>query len=164
MNYLTLENVSKTFGEKVLFKNVNLQISQGDKIAMVAKNGTGKTTMLKLIAGLEPAEGEVAKILKAKNIRVGYLEQDPSFPEGQTIIQAVFDSENKMVAATRAYNEALQNPTNETTLQAALAEMDDLKAWDFEAQIKEILFKLKIERLDQKISTLSLWSHTIVIF
>ena len=89
------------------------------------------------------------------SIRTGYLEQDPSFPDGQTIIQAVFDSENKMVAATKAYNEALQNPTNETTLQAALAEMDDLKAWDFEAQIKEILFKLKIERLDQKISTLS---------
>ena len=155
MNYLTLENVSKTFGEKTLFKNVNLQISQGDKIAMVAKNGTGKTTMLKLIAGLEPVEGEVAKVLKAKNIRNGYLEQDPTFPEGQTIIQAVFDSENKMVVATRAYNEALQNPTNETTLQAALAEMDDLKAWDFEAKIKEILFKLKIERLDQKISTLS---------
>jgi len=155
MNYLTLENVSKTFGEKVLFQNLDLQISQGDKIALVAKNGTGKTTLLKVIAGMEAAEGETAKILIAKDIRIGYLEQDPVFPDGQTIIEAVFDSENKMVVATRAYNEALQNPTSDTTLQDALTQMDDLKAWDFEAQIKEILFKLKIERLDQKITTLS---------
>lgn len=155
MNYLTLENISKTFGEKVLFQNLDLQISQGDKIALVAKNGTGKTTLLKVIAGLEAPEGETANILMAKGIRTGYLEQDPIFPENQTIIQAVFDSENEMVAATRAYNEALQNPTNDTTLQAALTRMDDLKAWDFEAQIKEILSKLKIERLDQKITTLS---------
>lgn len=155
MNYLTLENVSKTFGEKTLFKNINLQISQGDKIALVAKNGTGKTTLLRLIGGMEPPEGETAHLLFAKNIRIGYLEQAPEFPEGQTVIQAVFDSKNILVRATQEYNQALLNPDDEKAMQAALTKMDDLKAWDFEASMKEILFKLKIDRLDQVVSTLS---------
>lgn len=155
MNYLTIENVSKTFGEKVLFNNINLQIGQGDKIALVAKNGTGKTTLLRLIAGIEPAEGETAFVLFAKNIRIGYLEQAPQFPEEQTVMQAVFDSDNKMVKATLAYKQALDNPDDEDAMHAALAKMDDLKAWDFEAGMKEILFKLKIDRLDQLVSTLS---------
>jgi len=75
VNYLTLENVSKSFGEKLLFKDLSLQISMGEKIALVAKNGTGKTTLLRLIAGLETGEGENRKILLRKGIKIGFLEQ-----------------------------------------------------------------------------------------
>ena len=155
MNYLTLENVSKSFGEKLLFKDLSLQISMGEKIALVAKNGTGKTTLLRLIAGLESGEGENKKILLRKGIKTGFLDQEPKFLPGQTVMDAVFDSDNKMIAATQRYQAALQNPDNESALQAALTEMDELQAWDFEARIKEILYKLKVDRLDAQVSILS---------
>jgi len=155
VNYLTLENVSKSFGEKVLFKDLSLQISMGEKIALVAKNGTGKTTLLRLIAGLETGEGENRKILLRKGIKTGFLDQEPKFLPGQTVMDAVFDSENKMIAATQRYQTALQNPDDEAALQASLTEMDELQAWDFEAQIKEILYKLKVDRLDAQVSILS---------
>jgi len=90
VNYLSLENVSKTYGDKVLFKDLNLQISLGDKVALVAKNGTGKTTLLKVIAGIEAGEGEVCKIQVRKGIRIGFLEQEPVFLPGQTVTDAVF--------------------------------------------------------------------------
>ncbi len=94
MNYLTLENVTKTYGEKVLFEDLTLHINQGDKVALVAKNGTGKTTLLKLIAGQESGEGERYTIMLHKGIRIGYLEQDPQFIDHWTVIETVFDSEN----------------------------------------------------------------------
>lgn len=155
MNYLTLENVTKTYGEKVLFENITLHINQGDKMALVAKNGTGKTTLLKLIAGEETAEGEQSKLLIHKNIRIGYLQQDPQFNPNQTVIEAVFDSENEVVAAIMDYERALLHPENDQAMQASLAQMEDLKAWDFESKIKEILFKLNITNLEQKVSSLS---------
>ena len=155
MNYLSLENISKTYGEKVLFKNINLQISKGQKVAIVAKNGTGKTTLLKVIAGIEVAEGETAKVLLRKDLRIGYLEQDPDFFEDHSVLEAVFDSENELIRAIKEYEQALLWPDREEKMQAALSNMDDLKAWDFEAKIKEILFKLNITQLDQTIATLS---------
>jgi len=155
VNYLSLENISKTYGEKVLFKNINLQISKGQKVAIVAKNGTGKTTLLKVIAGIEVAEGETAKVLLRKDLRIGYLEQDPDFFEDHSVLEAVFDSENELIRAIKEYEQALLWPDREEKMQAALSNMDDLKAWDFEAKIKEILFKLNITQLDQTIATLS---------
>ncbi|MEM9823881.1 MAG: ABC-F family ATP-binding cassette domain-containing protein, partial [Bacteroidota bacterium] len=155
MNYLSLENVSKTYGDKVLFKNLDLQISMGDKVALVAKNGTGKTTLLKVIAGIEAGEGETCKIQVRKGIRIGFLEQEPVFLPGQTITDAVFDSDHEMIRVTKRYAASLLHPADEKEMEQALAQMDDLKAWDFEARMKEILFKLKIERLDQQVSTLS---------
>ncbi len=155
MNYLTLENVTKTYGEKVLFEKINLHINQGDKLALVAKNGTGKTTLLKLIAGEETGEGEQNKVLVHKDIRIGYLEQDPRFSPNQTVIEAVFDSNNEVVAAIVAYETAMLHPEREEALQTALERMEDLEAWDFESKIKEILFKLNITNLEQKVSFLS---------
>ena len=90
MNYLTLENVSKSYGEKVLFQDISLQISKGQKVALVAKNGTGKTTLLKVLAGIEPGEGETHKVQLARDIRIGFLEQDPTFLDGHTVMEAVF--------------------------------------------------------------------------
>jgi ATP-binding cassette subfamily F protein uup len=155
VNYLTLENVTKTYGEKVLFEKINLHINQGDKLALVAKNGTGKTTLLKLIAGEETGEGEQNKVLLHKNIRIGYLKQDPQFNPNQTVIEAVFDSDSEVVAAIMAYETAMLHPDREDALHSALARMEDLKAWDFESKIKEILFKLKITNLEQKVGSLS---------
>lgn len=155
MNYLTLENITKTYGEKVLFQDLSLQISKGQKVALVAKNGTGKTTLLKVIAGIETGEGENSKILMKRDIKIGYLEQTPDFLPDQTILEAAFDSENPMIQAIIQYEDALLKPNDGDAIQTALAKMDDLKAWDMEARIKEILTKFNISRFDQKISTLS---------
>ncbi len=155
MNYLTLENVSKTYGEKVLFDEIDFQISKGEKIAIVAKNGAGKSTLLKVIAGIEPPEGENQKVWLYKNIEVGYLVQDPDFEGSTTVLDAVFSSDNPMMAALRDYEEALIFQDKPEKMEAALVKMDDLKAWDFESKFKEILFKLNMTNLSQKISELS---------
>ncbi len=155
MNYLTLENVTKTYGEKVLFKDISLQVNQGQKVALVAKNGTGKSTLLRVIAGQEAPEGETAKILVRRDIRIGYLVQEPDFYEEDTILDAVFDSEHPKIQAIKRYELAMLGLEDAGEMQAILTKMDDLKAWDFEATIKEILSKLKILKLDQKIKTLS---------
>ena len=155
MIYLSLEHVTKSFGEKILFQDVDLQINKGQKVALVAKNGTGKTTLLRVIAGLEGGEGELCKIAIRKGIRIGYLQQEPEFSDDWTVLETVFDSENPMIQAIKKYEAAMLQPHKETEMQEALVMMDDLKAWDFEAKIKEILFKLNIRDLDQTISVLS---------
>lgn len=153
MNYLTLENVTKTYGEKVLFQNITLQISKGQKIALVAKNGTGKSTLLRVIAGIEQPEGEQANILLRRDIRVGYLVQEPEFAEGATVIDAVLDSDNPLVQVVKQYELAMIGVGE--PLEKVLAKMDDLKAWDVEARIKEVLTKLKITKFDQSVRMLS---------
>ncbi|MCB0676065.1 MAG: ABC-F family ATP-binding cassette domain-containing protein, partial [Saprospiraceae bacterium] len=155
MNYLSLENVTKTYGDKILFRDVNLQIGRGQKVALVAKNGTGKTTLLRVIAGLEGGEGENHRVFLHRDIRVGYLEQEPTFEPHWTVIETVFASDNPLIRAIQRYEWALLHPDQPEELQASLVEMDDLKAWDFEARIKEILFKLNITDLEQTVGTLS---------
>ena len=155
MNYLTLENISKTYGEKILFQDISLQISKGQKIALVAKNGTGKTTLLRVISGQEVGEGENKKTLLKRDIRIGYLDQQPDFVEEHSILEAVLDSDNAMVQAIKNYEHAMLIPENDQRMQAALTQMDDLKAWDFEAKIKEILTRFNIPKLNQLIKTLS---------
>jgi len=155
VDFLTLENISKSYGEKILFQNLNLQISKGQKIALVAKNGSGKTTLLRVIAGAEAPEGENSNILLRKGVRLGYLPQEPEFQDNHTILEAVFDTGNEIIQAIKAYEEAMIQPERADLLQQAMAKMDDLKAWDFEAKIREILQKLNIARFDQRIRTLS---------
>ncbi len=155
MNYLTLENISKAYGEKVLFSNISLHIDKGQKIALVAKNGTGKSTLMRVVNGTEAPEGENAKIELRKDIRIGFLVQDPDFKSYHTIMEAVFDSDNEKVKAIKAYEKALLNTDDADAMQNAMAKMDDLKAWDFEARIKEILSKLNILQLGQHVSVLS---------
>ncbi len=155
MNYLTLENVTKSYGPKMLFDRVSLIINKTDRIALVAKNGTGKTTLLRVLAGTEGSEGEQAKIIFAKGIRTGYLEQDPQVPEHLTAVEAVFESENAQIQAIRNYEKALLD-NNPLSIQRYLTELDELQAWDIEAKIKEILYKLKIDQfLNQVVRTLS---------
>lgn len=154
MNYLTLENINKSFGEKILFNSINLTIAKSQKIALIAKNGTGKTTLLRVIAGEEAPEGEQAKLLMAKNIRVGYLKQDPDLDDKATVLEAALDSENKQVQAIKELELAtILDKQNE--IQAAIEKVDNLKAWDIEARIKEILGKLKVANFEQEVGTLS---------
>lgn len=155
MNYLTLENVSKTYGEKILFDKISLQVNKGQKVALVAKNGTGKSTLLRIIAGREAGEGETCKVMVRRDVRVGYLDQEPDFFAGHTILEAVLDSENEIIQAIKRYERAMLHPGNDAETQAALARMDDLKAWDFEARIMEVLTKLSIGDLEQTVSALS---------
>ncbi len=155
MDYLTLENVSKHYGEKVLFDNITLHINEGDKIALVAKNGSGKTTLLRVIAGLEPPEGENHVVRLHRSVKIGYLPQDPEFNPGHTVLEAVFESDNEVIQTILRYERSLQRPEDADEMQAALVAMDDLKAWDFEAKIKEVLSKLNIRQFDQLTSILS---------
>jgi ATP-binding cassette subfamily F protein uup len=155
VNYLTLENITKSYGEKILFRNIDLQVSKGQKVALIAKNGSGKTTLLRVVAGVEPSEGQDARIILRKDIRVGYLPQEPEFFARHTALEAILDSDSEVVMATRRYERALLHPENTSELQAALSRMDDLKAWDFEARVKEILYKFSITNLEQLVSTLS---------
>jgi ATP-binding cassette subfamily F protein uup len=154
MQYLLLENVSRSYGEKVLFKNVNLSISKGERIALVAKNGSGKSTLLRVIAGMEGTEGENAKVFISKEIRTAFLNQDPFFDKGITVIEAVFDSVNPVVLAVRDHERALQTEDAEA-LEHSVSRLDDLKAWDAEARIKEILDKLKIRDFNQVVDEMS---------
>ncbi len=155
VNYLSLENITKTYGEKVLFQNLSFQINKGQKVALVAKNGTGKSTLLRVIAGIESAEGEQAHVLLRRDIRVGYLVQEPDFHESDTILDAVLDSDNPLIQTIKRYESTLLGLGTEAEMQTILAQMDDLKAWDMEARIKEMLFKFKISQLDQRIGQLS---------
>lgn len=155
MNYLNLENVSKAYGEKVLFDNISLQISQGQKVALVAKNGSGKSTLMRVIMGKEAPEGETAKVEIHHSVRVGFLEQDPDFYPHHTVLEAALDSDNPQIQALKDYEEALLNPEDTQHMQKAVQKMDDLKAWDFEAKVKEILFKLNISDMKQVVKFLS---------
>jgi len=154
MQYLALENVSRSYGEKVLFKNVNLSITKGDKIALVAKNGSGKTTLLKVIAGEEGSDGENAKINISKEIKISILKQDPIFDPNATVLEMIFDSENEAIIAVRDYEKALQM-NDEVMLQKCVTRLEDLKAWDLESKIHEILHKLLLTDMDQKTGQMS---------
>jgi len=154
MQYLLLENITKSFGEKVLFDDINLSISKGDKIALIAKNGSGKTTLLKVIAGTEGIEGEHAKIQTAKGIEIAYLEQDPYFHPEASVLDAVLESDHPSIQAIRVYEEALQAGDN-AALEEAIVKIEDLKAWNVEHRMREILSKLNITDLTQKVGQLS---------
>ncbi len=155
MNYLTLERVSKSYGEKLLFKDLTLFINKAEKVALIAKNGTGKTSLLNIIIGKERSEGSEGKIYINKDIRIGYLEQEPELDPEKTIFEEVLAVENPMVKAVKNYLEALENPDNPTLLEEAGHQMEELHAWDQEARVREILSRLKIDHLSQKVGFLS---------
>lgn len=154
MEYLKLENVSKSFGDKLLFDRINLSISKGQKIALIAKNGTGKTSLLRLIAGEEAPEGENARLNLHKDVRVGYLEQEPDLDMNATVIDAALDSENRAIRAVKELELATIKSESEA-IQKAIEKIEDLKAWNIEEKVKEILGKLKIHDYSQTVGTLS---------
>lgn len=152
INYLSVENLTHNWGEKVLFDNLTFGIAEGQKVALIARNGAGKTTLLNILAELSPAlEGTVTY---RKGINVGYLPQEPELDKTQTVIEAVFSSENESVVVIKAYEEALEKNDTEA-LGDLITKMDHLGAWDYETRIKQILTELKITRYDQPIKELS---------
>ena len=155
LNFLTLENVTKSYGEKLLFQNISLHIDKGQKIGLIAKNGSGKTTLMRVIAGKEGSEGEGAKITLRKDIRIGWLDQEPNFPPGMDVLSAVLDPANPLVRVVQRYEKALLHMENPDELTEAIAEMDHQNAWTFEAKVKETLSRFRMNNYEQKVSTLS---------
>ncbi len=153
MNYLSVENIAKSFGERVLFKNISFGINQGQKIGLVAKNGTGKTSLLAIISGNDtPDQGNV---VVRKDCRVGFLSQQPILDEKATIEEIILSSDNPILQVIAQYEKALENPEDSESLQYAFEAVEAHQAWDFETLYKQILFKLKLPNLHQKVHTLS---------
>lgn len=153
MNYLSVENISKSFGERVLFENISFGINKDQKIAFIAKNGTGKTTIMNIINGVdEPDSGQV---IMRKEIKMAFLSQVPDLQDELTIEESIFASDNETLKVIEQYEKALENPEDEEAYQKAFDKMDQFNAWDFETQFKQILFKLKLEDLKLKVKNMS---------
>jgi len=153
MNYLSVQDLGKSYGIQTLFKGLNFGIDQGQKVALVARNGTGKTTILRALAGVESAD--TGLVVFRKGIRIAFLQQESHFGNAKTVYQAIFESENPLLSAIQDYEEALLNPENADAFQKAFDKMDQLEAWDYEVKVKTILSKLKLDELTQELSVLS---------
>ena len=153
LNYLNVENISKSYGEVTLFKGITFSIHKGQKIAFVAKNGTGKTSILKIISGEDSSDS--GNITYRKNIAVSFLSQDPKFDDSLTIEQSVFNSENPILKVIANYEKAILKSEDEENYQKAFEDMELFQAWEFETQYKQILFKLKLDKINQKVGELS---------
>ena len=159
MNYLSVENISKSFGERVLFEGLNFGLNYGDKVALIANNGSGKTSMLKIIAGKDvPGTG---KVTLRNGIRIGYLEQEPVFNEKFTINELLYNSNAEVVKIIREYESALEMQTNDYNdasaerFEKASLEMEKANGWNFDNELKQILSKFKIVELEAKVEMLS---------
>lgn len=154
MNFLTIENLTKTYGEKTLFTDLSLYINKTDKVALIAKNGTGKSSLLRVIAGTEGAEAG-GKVFIHKDVRIGFLDQEPTFEPHLSILDVVFDESTPQLRAISRYERALLLNAEAAEMQAALTEMDAQEAWEYEHRAKQILTELRIENWGQLMGTLS---------
>ncbi len=153
MNYLSVENISKSFGARTLFKDLSFGIEQGEKAALVAQNGTGKTSILEILAGRE--QPDTGNVTYRKGIKVGYLTQDPELINGTTILDNVLAVDNPATQAIKDYELALENMEDTEAYQRAFDAMDRLQAWDFETQVKQILGKLGLHHTSELVDKLS---------
>lgn len=151
-SFLQIDKLTKSFGDLVLFSEITFGVAQGQKIGLIAKNGTGKTTLLNIIAGKEGYDA--GDVIFRNDLRVGYLEQAPSYPEELTVLEACFYSQNTTVRLIAEY-EAVMNSQDTDRQQEVITRMDHEKAWDYERKAKQILSQLKINDFDKKIGTLS---------
>jgi ATP-binding cassette subfamily F protein uup len=153
VNYLSVENISKSFGERTLFKDISFGINKDQKIAFIAKNGSGKTSIMKIINGED--ESDTGQVVVRKDIKMSFLSQDNNLQEELTIEESIFASDNETLKVIQEYEKALENPEDEEAYQRAFDRMDQHNAWDFETQFKQILFKLKLEDFKLKVKNLS---------
>lgn len=153
LNYLTVENIAKSYGELTLFKDISFSIHKDQKVAFVAKNGTGKTSILNILAKLD--QPDAGQVIFRKDIKVSFLSQEPYLNSDLTVEGTIFSSDNPILKIIKNYEDALLNPEDEEAYQKAFELMDANDAWDFETQYKQILFKLKLEDLSLKVSALS---------
>jgi ATP-binding cassette subfamily F protein uup len=159
MNYLSVENLSKTYGEKKLFINLNFGLNKGEKVALIARNGTGKSSLLKILSGKEFADG--GEVVLRKDIKVGFLEQDPDFDHAISINKLLESSHYEIFSVIREYHKALtaqsENYSTEThnLFELASGRMDQHNAWDYERRMTELLTRFSITELNQTIGSLS---------
>lgn len=154
MHYASIENISKSFGIRTLFKNISFYVEEGDKIAFVARNGSGKTTLLKIIAGLDTADSGTLWV--HKDIKVVMLQQETSFEESKSIWDNVLRMNNPVVNVVKQYEMCLeQEPDNIDKLTNLMAKVEELDAWNFESELKQILGKLNLHHLNEPIRNLS---------
>ena len=149
---LQIDTLTKSFGDNILFEDISFGIAQGDRIGLIARNGTGKTTLLNIIAGKEPYDS--GRVVFRNDIRTAYLPQDPEFTPGLTVLEACFTTENEVVKLIARYEEMMSSG-NHDDLDEVLSQMDMMQAWDYEQKITQILSRLNITRLDQKVEELS---------
>lgn len=150
--YLQVEGLQKSFGDLVLFQNLSFGIAEGQKVGLIAKNGTGKTTLLNILSGKEGKDG--GSVIYRNDLRVGYLEQSPLYPPEFSVLEACFSHGNEVTEVIKSYEECMETPGN-PGLDHILEEMERTKAWDYEQRAKQILSQLKIHDFDQKIAHLS---------
>ena len=153
MNYISVEQISKSYGERLLFQDISFGINKDQKIAFVAKNGSGKTSILNIIAGLDTADS--GQVVSRKDISIAYLAQSDDLDNSLTIEETIFATDNKILSIINQYEKALKNPEEAEAYQAAFDLMDQYNAWDFETQYTQILSKLKLDDLSQKVASLS---------
>lgn len=159
MNYLSIDNISKAFSDKLLFENISFGIEKGEKTALVAANGTGKSTMMKILVGKE--ESDKGTISYNENIRIGYLEQLPQFNPELTIQEVISTGHTDIMTVIQRYENALMNHVDDNNtstkkeLEQAIAQMDGLQAWSYEQRLKQLLYTFEITDLTQKVGTLS---------
>lgn len=150
--FLQVAGLTKSFGDNTLFENISFGIAEGQRIGLIAKNGTGKTTLLNILTGKESYDG--GSITFRRDLRVAYLAQDPQYPGDITVLEACFQSGNEVTDVIAEYEQIMQSDDH-SKLDQVLQRMDMLKAWDFEQRAKQILSQLKIRNFSQKISELS---------
>jgi ATP-binding cassette subfamily F protein uup len=154
MNLISIEGISKSYSEKQLFSNISLGINEGDKIGIIGINGTGKTTLLKLIAGLESSDD--GRIIKGNSVTIEYLPQNPDFNPEAKVIEQVFKGNSPVLKFIGEYEEAVQNPgLSDEKMMELTHKMDSLNAWDIESEAKAVLTKLGISDFEAKVGTLS---------
>ncbi|TAF91124.1 MAG: ABC transporter ATP-binding protein [Bacteroidetes bacterium] len=152
MHYVTVQQLTKSFGINPLFANISFHINEGDKIALVARNGVGKSTLLKILAGKETSDSGSSWV--HKDVHVALFEQDPQFNEQKSVIDNVLDGNNAIMQAVKLYEAAVENDDAEG-ISRGLEQMDAFNAWDFESKVKQVLTKLNIHSLDQPVASLS---------
>lgn len=159
ISYLVAENLSKSWGDKPLFQNLNITINEGQKIALIAQNGTGKTSLLNILCGIDiPDSGEIRR---KENLRIAYLQQEPYFKKGLTVNEVLFHADNRFIEIIKQYQNALTqfekeiNTESQRQLDTATQAMDHAEAWDYELKVKEILEKFELTNYEQKVETLS---------
>jgi len=159
MNYLAVEQISKAFGEKVLFNNVSLGIQAGQKVALIARNGAGKSSLLKIILGMDTPDS--GKVSMRSDIRIAYLEQNPGYDPSKTTLEILFEDDNEFLRAIRKYEMITEkmstdhSPEVQKEYEIAIAMMDAADAWNYETKIREILGKFDIHDLSQTTGQLS---------
>ena len=154
MNYLSAEDLSKSFNDRWLFKDITIGIGQGEKVALVGENGTGKSTLLKILTGQIKSDSGVVSM--REGIKFGYLTQQPNVADTLTVKEILFDDKNKVAQAVREYEDCLHHSeVSAERMQHALEKMEELNAWDYDAKVQEITGRLGITDLDQKFGELS---------